>query len=149
MGINSEQLDQQVALLGLLSDASKSKNTLLAGPAFTTPESQERISKINAVLDYITSNSGRDISLSEVASTAFLTPTAFCRYFKQHTGKTFVQFTNEVRISKACRMLLSTDENVSQVCFESGFSNLSNFNRIFKKQMGVSPKDYRKLTQTK
>ncbi len=69
---------------------------------------------------------------------------AFCRYFKQHTRKTYLDFLNEYRIGQACRLLMETEMAVSEVCYESGFNNLSNFNRKFKAVTGVTPKAYAK-----
>jgi AraC-like DNA-binding protein len=71
-----------------------------------------------------------------------MTPAAFCRYFKEKTGKGFIDFVNEMRIGFACKLLIEQRLTVSQVCFECGFGNLSNFNRIFKRQTGVTPTEY-------
>src|SRR5690625_6031619 len=78
--------------------------------------------------------------LEDVARIANYSQAAFCHFFKQHTRKTFVQFLIEVRISKACKLLRNTDMNVSQICYDCGFNNVSNFNRQFKKSTGLSPR---------
>ena len=87
----------------------------------------------------------RHISLDEIADIANLTPAAFCRFFKQRTRKTYVNFLNEIRIGKACRMLLDKDMSIVDICYKSGFSNLSHFNRKFKKQTGYTPSKYHKV----
>ena len=88
-----------------------------------------------------------DISLEEIAKVANLSPTAFCRLFKQRTNRHFVEYLNEVRISNACKFLLETSLNVSEIAFQCGYKTLSNFNKIFKKTTGLAPKEYRQKTE--
>ena len=68
--------------------------------------------------------------------------TAFCRYFKQHTGRTFVSFLNEIRIGYACKLMIEEKLPVSIACGESGFNNLAHFNKLFKRTYGQSPTEY-------
>lgn len=84
----------------------------------------------------------RPIKLEEVAGIANLSPSAFCRYFKQNTRKTYLDFLNEYRIGQACKLLAQKDKSVTEICYEVGFNNLSNFNRKFKVVRGLSPKRY-------
>jgi AraC-like DNA-binding protein len=72
-----------------------------------------------------------------------MSTTAFCRYFKTHTRKTYIEFLNEIRINNACMMLQKEDAAVTEVCYQVGFNNLSNFNRAFKKIMKQTPMEYR------
>lgn len=99
----------------------------------------DRLSKI---IEFTFKEYHRRISLTEVATLANLTPEAFCNYFKTRTRKTYINFLNEMRINQACR-LLSEDKTIADVCYECGFSNLSNFNRVFKKVKKVSPAQFR------
>jgi AraC-like DNA-binding protein len=69
---------------------------------------------------------------------------SFSRFFRRATNKTFRAFLNEVRIGHASRLLLESDQSVAEICYDSGFGNLSNFNRQFLKLRKVSPRDYRK-----
>jgi AraC-like DNA-binding protein len=71
-----------------------------------------------------------------------MTESSFCRYFKSRTLKSFTKFLNEVRISYACKLLNNDGYSISDACFESGFTNLSYFNRQFKTVMKMSPKSY-------
>ncbi len=88
----------------------------------------------------------RQISLEEIAEVANLTPNAFCRYFKSRTDKTYFQFLNEVRIDNASKMLRKNhDASIAEICMLSGFNNISNFNRQFKRIKKCTPKDYRYL----
>lgn len=99
--------------------------------------------RISTIYNYIMQHYHRDITLEEIAAAAFMTPPAFCRYFKKHTGVTFVTFLNEVRINEACKKLLAGKyESVSDVAYHSGFNSITNFNRVFKSTIGKSPREY-------
>jgi AraC-like DNA-binding protein len=78
-----------------------------------------------------------------------MTPKSFSRFFKKNTGKAFIQYVNELRVGLACRKLMQSDASVSEICYASGFNNLSNFNRQFKERKGMSPKEFRKQYQTR
>ena len=83
------------------------------------------------------------ISLVEVAELAHMTPESFSRFFKQRTRKTFSRFVNEVRCAKASKILQEEKIGISEVAFQCGFNNLSNFNRQFKKITNYTPKEYK------
>ncbi|MCH2199230.1 MAG: AraC family transcriptional regulator [Flavobacteriales bacterium] len=100
--------------------------------------------RLSKVFDLLTSEYHREISLNEVAEVANLTPNAFCRYFKQHTNKTFFEFLVEVRLANACKLLVKhNDMSIAEVRDLSGFRNSSHFNKKFKAYKGVSPVQYR------
>lgn len=99
--------------------------------------------RLNEVFQHIGANYRKDISLPEITAIANLTASAFCRLFKQRTGKSFIDYLNEVRITAACRYLQDTDLNISVICTRCGFKNISNFNKRFKIITGFSPKEYR------
>jgi AraC-like DNA-binding protein len=101
-------------------------------------------SRLNKILEFTFKEFQRTITLNEVATLANLTPEAFCKYFKTRTRKTYVNFLNEIRINHACR-LLTEDGSISDICYDSGFTNLSNFNRIFKRIKKMSPGEWRKV----
>jgi AraC-like DNA-binding protein len=84
------------------------------------------------------------ISLKEISSLINMAPTAFCRYFKLRTLKTYSQFLIEVRISKACKMINEKSSNVSEACYSSGYNNISNFHRHFKNVTGMTPSKFRR-----
>ncbi|MCX5685149.1 MAG: helix-turn-helix transcriptional regulator, partial [Planctomycetota bacterium] len=71
----------------------------------------------------------------------------FARQFRQHTGKTFAAFVNQVRLQAVCRALRDSTENVSSIALNHGFNQLSFFNRLFRRELGVSPKNYRAKMQ--
>ena len=114
----------------------------LSTPGFIDAIESAGSERINKVFDYILQHFTNVIKLDEIASLVNLTPTSFCRYFKQHTQKPFTRYLNEVRISYACKLLREKHYNITRIGFESGFQNLSNFNRQFKKIKGMTPKAY-------
>ncbi len=102
-------------------------------------------SRINAVYTYAAAHFRENISLEDMAGLVNMAPTSFSRFFKNKTSKSFTYFLNEVRIKNACRQLIQEEaKTILSICFDSGFSTLSNFNRQFKLYTGMSPKDYRK-----
>lgn len=115
-----------------------------------TSNSEQVISEVEGIrmdriFQYLVTNYKRHISLAEISEIANLTPQAFCRYFKKHTDKTFVSFLNEVRINEACKIILSGKfDSFSDICYQTGFDHVTNFNRVFKKTTGMSPGEYQK-----
>jgi AraC-like DNA-binding protein len=99
--------------------------------------------RISNIYNYILQHYSEAVTLDDVAREACMTPQAFCRYFKKHTGHTFVSFLNEMRINEACKKLTDNKyESVSVVAYKCGFSSITNFNRVFKSVMGDSPRGY-------
>ena len=80
-----------------------------------------------------------------MAAMVGMTPTSFSRFFKLRTGKTLSDYILDIRLGFAARQLVDTTTNISEICFECGFNNLSNFNRIFKTRRGVTPKEFRAM----
>jgi AraC-like DNA-binding protein len=103
---------------------------------------------LDRVYEYIIKNFKNNIRRSDVAEIANMDPSAFSRFFKRINRKTFTEYLNEVRIGYACKLLIENKSNISEICYESGFNNLSNFNRQFKKAKNCSPTDYSRLHST-
>jgi AraC-like DNA-binding protein len=105
--------------------------------------------RMNDVYHYTMSHYFENIKLKQVADVAYLTPQAFCRYFKKHTRKTYIAFLSEIRINEACKKIIGGDfESISSIAYETGFSSAVSFNRVFKKITGRSPRQYlREYTQ--
>jgi AraC-like DNA-binding protein len=135
---NSTGINKLVLFLSLLKKLSESGAKSLAVSPSGDFKSEEG-KRMNAILQFTFRESHRKIYLEDVAEVANLSAEAFCRYFKMHTQKTYTSFLNEVRISNACRLLINKDLTVQDVCYQSGFNNVSNFNRIFKKVIGKQP----------
>lgn len=107
------------------------------------PEGNSKHARIAEVVDFISENYAQEMSVDIAANMAGMSPPAFSRNFQRLTGNKFVEFVNRVRISQACSMLYSTDEQISSICFEVGFQNLANFNRHFLKMKGMTPREFR------
>ena len=88
------------------------------------------------------------VDLEEISNIANMTEKSFCRFFKKSTKRTLTEFINEIRVSKACKLLISENYSVGQICNQTGFSSVSYFNRIFKSMTNHTPKEYRsKMTK--
>ncbi len=140
-----ERLDRFTIFLKILkmlkSAETRTISSFVSKRAYTDNEGR-RMAKVFQV---VMNEFNRDFSLKEVADLTNMTPNAFCRYFKQRTNKTFFQFLIEVRIENACRLLSrESDITISETAYQSGFKNLSNFNRKFKEIKGTTPSEYRK-----
>lgn len=130
--------------LSSLSDAALKILSPFAVGTRQTADGKKGFSKLDAVYRYVLENFKEDVCSTKAASLASLNDAAFCRYFKRQTRKTFSQFVNQVRVIHATSLLQDKNFSVADVCYESGFNNLSYFNRQFKKAMNLSPLEYRK-----
>ena len=104
----------------------------------------EDFERFNNVYKFLVKNFATSIRLEEVSTLVGLTPTAFCRYFKERTKKTFVEYLNEMRIGYSKKLLLENKMKISTISGEVGFPNLSNFISQFKKVTGMSPSQFQK-----
>jgi len=123
--------------------ATSTEKRQIASAGYVVPTPYFRNKRIEDVYNYINQHFKKDLQLAEVAAVANMSPSAFSHYFKKCSNKSFIHFLVEKRVSYACKMLLETECTVREICFESGFNNLSNFNRLFKKYKKVTPKAYR------
>ncbi len=124
--------------------AESEEYEILTSVGFSGALNSEDFERFNKVYLYIKENFTQKIKLDEVASLIGLTPTAFCRYFKARTKKTFVEYLNDMRIGHAKKLLIEGRMKVSTVCLESGFNNFSNFVETFKKSTNMLPSEYQK-----
>lgn len=115
----------------------------LASSSFAKIAVQDDSRRILKVKDYISKNYMDEIRLNTLAEMASMSPSAFSRFFKLHTGRNLSDYIIDIRLGFAARMLVDTIKSVSEIGFECGFNNLSNFNRIFKKKKGCSPSEFR------
>jgi AraC-like DNA-binding protein len=126
----------------LLSIATKKSYSYLCSIGYAHQYKSNDIEKIDAVYNYVLNNFKTDLSLDDIALRCNMNTAAFCRYFKRKTGKTFVDFMNEIRLGNAAKLLLRGDLTIAEVAFESGFNNPSYFNRLFKRFKGLTPTAY-------
>lgn len=143
--VEARPLQRLIILLSILEILSQSDEleTITSEHAFYQSNESETV-RLNKVCTYTLSNYAKEITLEEVASIANLSVTSFCRYFKMMTHKTYHEFLTEVRISHACRALVENKLSAEVICFDSGFNNLSNFYRHFKRVKGVTPLEYKR-----
>ncbi|HEY4288143.1 MAG TPA: AraC family transcriptional regulator [Puia sp.] len=139
-----------ILLLDLLQHlATSSRYTMLQKKNEFESLSLPDKDKIHKIIAYIVDHFQQDISLDAAAGIANMSPTAFCKYFKRITRKTFIEAVNDYRIDSAIRELVNTDKSISQVCFDSGFNDVSNFHRTFKSKVNISPLQYRNTFRKK
>ena len=124
--------------------ATSTEYELLAAVGFTNSVNSEDFERFNKVYKFLVKNFATSIRLEEVSTLVGLTPTAFCRYFKERTKKTFVEYLNEMRIGYSKKLLLENKMKISTISGEVGFPNLSNFISQFKKVTGMSPSQFQK-----
>lgn len=133
-----------IKFLSLLYELSLFKNMqVLASSSFARIEDNSDSRRVAKINDYINTHYQQEIRLKELADLAGMTPTALSRFFKIRSGKTISDYIIDIRLGYAARMLADTTHSVSEICYECGFNNLSNFNRIFKKKKDCSPKEFR------
>nr|WP_232369885.1 AraC family transcriptional regulator [Prevotella illustrans] len=99
--------------------------------------------RILKVKKYINDNYMYDLRLKTLADLAYMSESAFCRFFKLHTGRKLSEYIMDIRLGHATRMLVDTTETVAEISFKCGYNNMSNFNRIFKRKKGYSPTEFR------
>ena len=137
--------DRVLTLLNLLNMmANTSEYKLLASEGYSNSMKETETDRMNRVHTYVMKNFREKISLDEVAAIANMSPSSFSRYFKVHANKTFSDFLTEIRIGYSCKLLTNQKMSVSQICYDSGFNTLSNFNRQFKEVTHYNPLEYRK-----
>jgi AraC-like DNA-binding protein len=141
--LEADKIQRFLGLIEILHLMANSKEYKLLSENGMVGISTKDSARMNVVFDYVLKNFKNDIDLREIADKTNFSEAAFCRYFKLRTQKTFVEFVNEIRIGHACKLLIESDLNILEICYESGFNNLSNFNRQFRKMMNSNPKNYR------
>ena len=135
---------QLIRLLEILQQLAVSKEYVLLDQQRLTAEiSPANQARINPIFAYLVENFRREVSLNKAAAIAGMTPNAFCKYFKRITRKTFMETVIEYRINYATQQLIQSDKTISDICYDSGFGDISHFYKMFKAKMQVSPLHYR------
>lgn len=148
--IQQDKTQRMIHLLSVLDILAKTETyEFLNRDGYVSGAYLKNAKKINRVYEYTITNFREPIELPQVAALTSLSVSAFCRYFKIRTRKSYFQYLTEVRIGYACRLLNEGHADIGQVAYESGFNNLSNFNKQFKKLLHCTPRDYYKSTLRK
>ena len=137
-------LNQLMLFLEILKEMSETENRQTISTADFVNETIYDTARIDKIISYLNKNYTRNISLDEIASFAAMNSSAFCRYFRSKTGKSFKNYILDMRIGYACKLLLMEDISISQLSIQCGFETISHFNKTFKKNTGYVPSQYRK-----
>jgi AraC-like DNA-binding protein len=138
------RIELLMTIAGLLSRAKGSR--LLASASYLPDPSGYMSAGINKALAYIRENLTRPFSEADLAAIAGQSTSGFSRTFRQHTGMSLVQYVKRLRINLACQVLMSDEQaSITSICYEVGYNNLSNFNRQFLAQKGMTPSQFRRL----
>lgn len=125
--------------LSLSGDEARNLST----SSFAKIDSHSDSRRVKKVQDYINDHYKEEIRLNQLADMVGMTPVSFSRFFKLRTGKNLSDYTIDIRLGYASRLLVDSTMSIAEICYECGFNNLSNFNRIFRKKKECSPKEFR------
>ncbi len=138
-----ERLLCLLSVLNLLGKAGPADREYLSSIEFNQSLKPTHISRIDRVCTHLNQDYRRRLRLEEAAALANMSVTAFSRFFKKSTGKTFVRYINELRVGQASKLLIESELSIAEICYQVGFNNVSNFNRRFRELQQMSPKEYR------
>jgi len=128
----------------ILYELSKCQDArTLASSSYAKVEAVSDSRRVLKVKNYIHKNYMEEMRLSTLSDIAGMSPSAFSRFFKLHTGRNLSEYIIDMRLGYASRMLVDTSKSIAEICYSCGFNNLSNFNRIFKKRKNCSPSQFR------
>jgi len=143
--LNQKQgFDSVLELMSILHDLSISRNMrILSDLSFTTEHFTYNSRRVERTFEYLNKNFDKNITLAEVSRLANMSDVSFSRFFRQRTGNTFIDSLTEIRLGHASRLLIESTNSIAEVAYHCGFNNISNFNRIFKKKKGCTPREFR------
>jgi AraC-like DNA-binding protein len=143
-------LRRLTAFFDLMGDlAACTDYRLLSSVQLQSDDDDASIDQIHGLVTRITDNLSEQHSAAAIAAELDMSESRFSRFFRKATGNTFTDFVNRVRISRACQLLMDTEQQVSHICFEVGFNNVANFNRRFLDIKGMTPSEFRKQSLTR
>jgi AraC-like DNA-binding protein len=123
---------------------SSSSNIPLASRKYLKMSFKTGNKRIATIHEYLMNNYREDVDLKRLAALVNMAEGSLCRFFKMNIGMTVFEYLNKIKIEFACKLLMDHELSIMEVCFDSGFNNLSHFNKQFKKNTGVPPSEYRK-----
>ena len=142
--IDASPAKKLIYLLSMLEKIAESHEYIkLSSTGFMQPLADINKDRIKQIFDHTYKHFNEKITINEVAALLNMTTQSFCRYFKNKTKKTYIQFLMEVRIGNACRLLGEDEKNVSEVCYDCGYNNMSHFNHQFKTITKKTPLEYK------
>ena len=138
-------VEKITGLMHILNELSKLRSVPLASSFYQPLRGLENEKRINKVCQYIQKHAAETLSIQKAAVLINLSPSAFCKFFKRMTGKTFSDYVNDIRITNVCSHLLASDRQIAEIAYGNGFETLTYFNRIFMKKINMRPSSYRKM----
>ncbi len=140
-----KEFERMLNFLKMLDIIGKSAtNIQLASKEYLNIKFSAANRRIQSIHEFLMSNYREEVNLQDIATMVNMAEGSLCRYFKMKMGMTLFEYLNKLKIELACKMLMDEDLSVNEVCLDSGYNNLSHFNKQFKKHTGISPSDYRK-----
>lgn len=141
--LTGDRVDRLARFFQVLATLVRHEGTPLSQKAFTASDTSRHFESIQRVVREVLQNFDQPIEMAEMVALADMSRATFCREFKKSTGRSLVEFVNEVRIDAARQRLRLTSDPVSQIALETGYGNLSHFNRQFRRLVGMSPREWR------
>jgi AraC-like DNA-binding protein len=142
----TERFVQFLKFMYVLYELSVSDDArVLASSSFAHTERSTESRRVQKVKQYINDHYADPLRLSDLADIVGMSPVAFSRFFRQRTGRTLSDYIVDIRLGYAARMLVDSTKNISEICYECGFNNLSNFNRTFKAKRNCTPRYFREM----
>ncbi len=143
-------LERLTLLLDLLRELARGhEHQVLSSDHFAPHTDRETLDSVGKALSFIFDNFRRDIRLADLAGALGLSEWACSRFFKKNTGNSFTDYVTMLRLGDACKLLSSSDMSVTDICYEVGYANVSNFNRTFLRLRGLTPSAYRRLARNR
>lgn len=136
-------MDYFLEIISILQDMANSRNQKLLSVYTVDYDKFDDDDKMKLVYELVQKRFSEKISLEEVSEATLMSPVSFNRFIKKRTGKTFVNYLNDIRIGYAARWLVEKDLSISEIAFKCGFNNIANFNRVFKSIKKITPSQYR------
>jgi len=103
----------------------------------------KKMTQIRPAINYIDANYDKALTLAEIAGASLLSVSRLAHIFKEQMGITLIDYVTSVRIERAKQLLLATEQNCTEICFQVGYNNQSYFNRTFKELVGMTPLQFR------
>jgi AraC-like DNA-binding protein len=122
--------------------------SFLASSDYVRTKFETTSTRVHRIHEFLMKNYQNDIDLEEVAEIIHMAPASVCRFFKSSTGLTVFEYLNKIKINYSCQLLLNTDMNIVDISYDCGFNNLSHFNKQFRKFLGKTPSQFRKLRES-
>ncbi len=141
----TKKFNQFLDFLKVLNELATSDYRILASSSFAHAARNPESRRVQKVKQYINDHYRETLRLNDLAALADMSPASFSRFFKFRTGKTLSDYVIDIRLGFASRQLVDSTKNIAEICYDCGFNNLSNFNRIFKSKRGMSPREFRAM----